>query len=699
MKMIKILTILFLSTFMLQAQDITNKLGGNTANETYDVTDSADNVLFRVQGDGNVLIGAASTSAQLSVDSGLENIAINGESFYEYAFRGFAHNTTGTNYGGFFEAAGLTGIGVAGYAGNSDDGTNFGGHFQAHGLQGRGVYGLANNIGNHFNYGGYFESYGVKGYGVYGEAHGATGVGIFGKGTYRAGYFDGYVQITGGLQLHGEFKDASGDAGTSGQLLSSTATGTHWIDAPSGGTSGWSLTGNSGTTAGTNFVGTTDDTALEFKVNSQRVIRYEPDAISPNIIGGYNGNSVSAGVEGAFIGGGGRSGDINIVTANYGSVIGGYGNTASGDYSTAMGRETNATEFNSFAMGRGTTASGGRSVASGYGSTASGSASFAMGAHTLASGASSVTMGNYTTASGYGSTAIGSYTTASGFYSIAVGRETTASGDTSAATGYLTIASGNTSTAMGYGTTASGDKSTAMGYETIASGAYSTAIGRETNATEFNSFAMGRGTTASGGRSVASGYGSTASGSASFAMGAYTLASGTGSVSMGFQTDAESQYSVALGKYNVGGGTADSWVDAEPLFEIGIGTDDTNRANALTVLKSGNIGVGTETPDATLDVHGTVKAFGAWDNSLSFGTVYTAQSDGFVVAYSNIGGSSELIGITDSSAPPTTIRTIAERSDPGHINIMMPVKKGNMWKVDRTGVTASGQLFWIPLGQ
>jgi len=117
------------------------------------------------------------------------------------------------------------------------------------------------------------------------------------------------------------------------------------------------------------------------------------------------------------------------------------------------------------------------------------------------------------------------------------------------------------------------------------------------------------------------------------------------------------------------------------------------------VIETGDVGIGTIAPDATLDVHGTVKAFGVWDASLSFGTVYTATTDGFVVAYSNIGGSSELIGITDSSAPPTTVRTIAERSDPGHINIIMPVKKDDMWKVDRTGVTASGSLFWIPLGQ
>ena len=58
MKMIKILTIICWSVFALQAQDITNKLGGDTATDTYDVTDSANNLLFRVQGDkGALFIG------------------------------------------------------------------------------------------------------------------------------------------------------------------------------------------------------------------------------------------------------------------------------------------------------------------------------------------------------------------------------------------------------------------------------------------------------------------------------------------------------------------------------------------------------------------------------------------------------------------------------------------------------------------
>ena len=40
------------------------------------------------------------------------------------------------------------------------------------------------------------------------------------------------LEIKGGLQLSGTFEDSSADVGTAGQVLSSTATGTNWINPP-----------------------------------------------------------------------------------------------------------------------------------------------------------------------------------------------------------------------------------------------------------------------------------------------------------------------------------------------------------------------------------------------------------------------------------------------------------------------------------
>ena len=63
----------------------------------------------------------------------------------------------------------------------------------------------------------------------------------------------------------------------------------------------------------------------------------QQNATSPNLIGGYSGNGVTAGVEGATIGGGGNSDSPNRVTDSYGTVGGGVANTASGDSSTLGG--------------------------------------------------------------------------------------------------------------------------------------------------------------------------------------------------------------------------------------------------------------------------------------------------------------------------------------------------------------------------
>ena len=87
-------------------------------------------------------------------------------------------------------------------------------------------------------------------------------------------------------------------------------------------------------------LGTTDNNALDIRVNNARAMRYEPNAISPNVIGGSPANNVTAGVRGATIGGGGVPSDTdpnlfaeapNRVTDVYGTVGGGYANRAGDD--------------------------------------------------------------------------------------------------------------------------------------------------------------------------------------------------------------------------------------------------------------------------------------------------------------------------------------------------------------------------------
>ena len=100
------------------------------------------------------------------------------------------------------------------------------------------------------------------------------------------------------------------------------------IAATGGGPAGWSLTGNAGTTPGANFLGTTDNQALEFKVNAKRAFRLEPSDFGPNVVGGFSGNAVLGSAYGATIAGGGSTGAENKVTDNFGSIGGGSDNRA-----------------------------------------------------------------------------------------------------------------------------------------------------------------------------------------------------------------------------------------------------------------------------------------------------------------------------------------------------------------------------------
>ncbi len=176
-----------------------------------------------------------------------------------------------------------------------------------------------------------------------------------------------------------------------------------------------------------------------------------------------------------------------------------------------------------------------------------------------------------------------------GHYSVAMGRDTKAKG--------------SFSTAMGFSTEATGNYSTALGRDTEATGDYSTALGKYSEATGYSSTAMGEFTEAIGDHSTAMGYNTDATGIKSTAMGTGTDATGAYSTAMGYYTDAESQMSIAIGRYNVGGGNPTNWVETDPLFEIGIGTYSAP-ANALTVLKNGNVGIGTVSPAGILDIAG-----------------------------------------------------------------------------------------------
>jgi len=100
----------------------------------------------------------------------------------------------------------------------------------------------------------------------------------------------------------------------------------------------WSQVEGHGTGTGLWWLGTTADNDLELRVNNARALRLEPNATSPNVIGGHSANYVGGGSLGGTIGGGGWSSQPNIVSGgNYGTVAGGVSNHTSGNQATVSG--------------------------------------------------------------------------------------------------------------------------------------------------------------------------------------------------------------------------------------------------------------------------------------------------------------------------------------------------------------------------
>ena len=166
--------------------------------------------------------------------------------------------------------------------------------------------------------------------------------------------------------------------------------------------------------------------------------------------------------------------------------------------------------------------------------------------------------------------------------------------------GLYSFASGLNTRAQGFGATATGRDTEATNSYAFASGYFTNADGEYSTAMGFNTDALARGSTALG-------YSTDAEENYSTALGYFSEAQAIYSVAIGNSVRAQSYSSMAVGRFNVGGGSATSWNSGDPIFEIGIGTSTSNRANAVTVRKDGNVGIGTTVPLDRLHVNGRVR--------------------------------------------------------------------------------------------
>jgi len=280
------------------------------------------------------------------------------------------------------------------------------------------------------------------------------------------------------------------------------------------------------------------------------------------------------------------------------SFASGYESKAVGQFSQALGYQSIARGDYSTAIGRNSLANGNFSYAFGYNAMAEGTGNYAFGSLELDT---------------TGSPLPGTYTKAAGTYSIAFGL----GANTSNGTGNL---------AIGVNAKSSGEKfSLAIGERAVSSGYRAISLGntgffespptlllfsKPNTASGSGALAIGFGNTSSAAGSITIGTGNRAEESYSVAVGRVNAALGKYSVAMGYDLDVSSYMATAIGRWNYDFGSTSEWIGTDPIFLIGIGYQVGSsiiKKNALTVLKNGNTGIGTDTPIANL--HLSTKPF------------------------------------------------------------------------------------------
>ncbi|MFH1120694.1 MAG: tail fiber domain-containing protein [Bacteroidota bacterium] len=242
-----------------------------------------------------------------------------------------------------------------------------------------------------------------------------------------------------------------------------------WVIAGNG--SAWGLAGTSGTIAGTNFIGTTDDASLAIKVNNQPAGKI--DHLLFNTSWGYL--TLGMNTTGVSNTANGQAALFSNTTGNNNTAAGsgalysnttGYRNTANGTsalYSNTEGLRNTAIGFSAL-----------------Y-SNITGNSNIAIGNNALFSnteGSSNVATGNaalYSNTTGYNNTASGQdalYSNVTGYYNTAIGSDamySNNSGNSNTAIGRTALFSNTT----GYRNTATGNASlysNTEGYENTATG-------------------------------------------------------------------------------------------------------------------------------------------------------------------------------------------------------------------------------------
>jgi chaperonin cofactor prefoldin len=219
------------------------------------------------------------------------------------------------------------------------------------------------------------------------------------------------------------------------------------------------------------------------------------------------------------------------------------------------------------------------STAFGKDNQASGDYSGAFGESNISRGNRSFTAGLGNDASGVGSTAFGNKNKPEAAYSFASGEANS--------TNYLAT----NSVAFGLQNSTYGEASLCIGSQNSSRGKFSVAVGLKT-------------TTQNGAD------GSLAQGYYSSTYGIYSASFGVGTTAASYAEFAIGQYNTPRETSN-----KTSWTAADRIFVVGIGTSSAAASDGFVVLKNGYVGIKKSTPTQALDVSGSILYSGTSSNS------------------------------------------------------------------------------------
>ena len=411
-----------------------------------------------------------------------------------------------------------------------------------------------------------------------------------------------------------------------------------WIAVQASGVSGgWSLDGNNlngVTNDGSTFLGTTTNNDLFVKVNNSQMGRFSP------------GGGIALGY------------DSNVISNN--SVAIGYSSEANQD-AVALGYNADANGNESIAIGK-NAVSNFQNIAVGLGAQSSANNAIALGNTTTATSQNSIAIGTNAGTQQNESIAVGADSDATGYRSIAVGYNAQATNTETSAFGNGATASAASSIALGTGTNARGNSSVAIGVNAAARNQSSIAFGVGAESNGDNSIAIGASATIATGRRNAIAIGNTAS------------VNNNSATAIGQNSSATGERSMALGN-----GARASGLNATAIGYNSNATQD----NTLILGSNANVGIGTNTPSARLQVDGTLRYVdgnqgaakvltsdangnASWQNSTSIEKAYGEM-------YDNFGGGTNSNGtFTRTLSATSVLKNVTYNNTEYYLQVALP---------------------------